>query len=62
MDPQTPRISGKMLPSFLGRMVYLIFDCNNVGQDAFGHALVKTTDGVDVIVQLPPGDQFDRFF
>jgi hypothetical protein len=58
---ETPRINGKMLPQYMGRMVFLICDTSNVGQDPYGNQIVRTTDGVDVIVSLPPGEQFERY-
>lgn len=58
---ETPRISGKMLPQYMGRMVFLICDTSTVGQDQYGNQILRTTDGVEIVAVLPPGEQFERY-
>lgn len=57
---ETPRINGKMLPQYMGRMVFLICDTSAVGQDQYGNQILRTTDGVEIVAVLPPGEQFER--
>ena len=55
-----PRINGKLLESFVGRMIYIICDVSSATIDQAGNQVIRSTDGVDVIAQMPPGDRFDK--
>jgi hypothetical protein len=49
-----------MLSSYMGRMVFLMCDTSSVGQDHYGNQILRTTDGVEIVCSLPPGEQFER--
>ncbi|KAJ1379980.1 hypothetical protein B484DRAFT_412202, partial [Ochromonadaceae sp. CCMP2298] len=56
---EIPRVNGKLLSQYLGRMVYVICDANSVGQDNFGNQVLRTTDGVNITAKLPSGETLD---
>ena len=57
----TPRISGKMMESFVGRMIYIICDVSSATRDQAGNQVIRSTDGIDIIAQLPAGERFERY-
>mmetsp|Transcript_3416 Transcript_3416/g.5322 ORF Transcript_3416/g.5322 Transcript_3416/m.5322 type:complete len:116 (+) Transcript_3416:72-419(+) len=56
----TPRITGKMMPNFLGRTVLLMCDCSSLGQSEDGASIiVQSTDGARVAAYLPAGETIE---
>lgn len=49
---QHARVNGKSLPNFVGKNVFLV---GTVKSDK----MITTTDGIDVICNLPPGDSMN---
>jgi hypothetical protein len=49
----TPRVNGSMLESLTGKSVLLMGEVMNLGNNI---ATLTTSDGVQVTVNLPPGD------
>ena len=52
MSMQHARVNGKSLPNFVGKNVFLV---GTVKSDK----MITTTDGIDVICNLPPGDSMN---
>lgn len=53
------RINGKLMAKNVGKVVTLI--CTYIGKNERGQAVVKTSDGVDIVAVLPPGESFERY-
>lgn len=46
------------MPKNVGKVVTLI--CTYIGKNERGQAVVRTSDGVDIVAVLPPGESFER--
>jgi hypothetical protein len=57
MDSATfPRVNSKLLPQFSGRMITLFGEVLNSNGDT---CFIRTSDGGEVQVQLPPGESLE---
>jgi len=41
--------------------VFIIVDTSERRLDQFGQPVARSTDGMDIIVRLPPGERFDTY-
>jgi len=53
-----PRINGKLMNRYIGRVVQLVCELQHVDQNN-GNAIVKASDGIQVTVILPAGVSAD---